>query len=143
MRARRAAGAAGAHRPGQRGQATVELALCLPLVALALLLVVQVALVVRAQVLVVEAAREGARQAARDHRPGAADRAARAVPGLRPDRLAVRSDGADADDLVTVTATYRAPTEVPIVGALLPDVELHGRVTMRREPDVEGPEAPP
>src|SRR5687767_8032990 len=44
-----------------RGQATVELAVSLPFVVAALLLVLQVGLVVRAQVLVVHAAREAAR----------------------------------------------------------------------------------
>ncbi|MGH9185287.1 MAG: TadE family protein, partial [Acidimicrobiales bacterium] len=44
-----------------RGQATVELALVLPFVALVLLAVAQTALVVRAQVLVTHAAREAAR----------------------------------------------------------------------------------
>ncbi len=46
------------------GQATVELVLVLPVVVLALLLVIQVGLIARAQVLVVNAAREGARAAA-------------------------------------------------------------------------------
>ena len=44
-------------RPDQRGQAAVELALALPLVALLLLAVVQVGLVVRDQVLTTPAAR--------------------------------------------------------------------------------------
>ena len=43
------------------GQAAVELALVLPMVCTLLLAVVQVALVVHAQLLVVHAAREGAR----------------------------------------------------------------------------------
>ena len=45
------------------GQAAVEVALVLPFLALVLLLVVQTALVVRDQVLVVHAAREAARAA--------------------------------------------------------------------------------
>ena len=64
------------HRPrGDRGQAMVETALVLPLVVLFLLAVVQVGLVVRAQVLVTHAAREAARAAAVDPDPAAAGRA--------------------------------------------------------------------
>ena len=120
-------------RPGQGGQATVELALALPVVVLALLLVVQVALVARAQVLVVHAAREGAR-AASVGEPAAP--AARATPGLDPGRLAVHQGGGGAAGaLVTVSVAYRAATEVPLVGGLLGDVTVRATVTMR----VEGP----
>src|SRR5207247_8954779 len=63
------------------GQAAVELALVLPLVALLLLVLVQVGLVVRDQVLVVHAAREAAREAAVDAAPEAARRAAEASSG--------------------------------------------------------------
>lgn len=111
----------------------MELALALPVVVLGLLLVVQVALLARAQVLVVHAAREGARAAAVGESP---DAAARATPALDAGRLAVRrSGGAMAGDLVTVTVDYRAATEVPLVGGLLGDVTVRASVTMR----VEGP----
>ena len=49
-----------------RGQATVELALVLPLVVFGLLAILQVGLVVRDQVAVVHAAREAARAASVD-----------------------------------------------------------------------------
>ena len=115
----------------QTGQATVELALCLPVVVLVLLLVVQVALVARAQVLVVHAAREGAR--AEVVRAGAAGAAARRAPGLRADRVQV--DSAPAGDAVAVTVRYRAPTDVPLVGALVGDPELRATVVMLVERD--------
>ena len=54
----------GGRAGADRGQSTVEFALVLPLVVMVLLLVVQVGLVVRDQVLVVHAAREAARAAA-------------------------------------------------------------------------------
>ena len=60
---------------GAAGQATVELLLVLPVVILALLLVIQMGLIARAQILVVNAAREGARAAAVDG-PAAAQAAA-------------------------------------------------------------------
>jgi hypothetical protein len=113
----------------------VELALALPVVVLALLLVVQVALVARAQVLVVHAAREGAR-AASVGEPAAA--AARATPGLEPGRLAVhQGGGGTAGALVTVSVAYRAATEVPLVGGLLGDVTVRrtSRCGWRVPPD--------
>ena len=37
-------------------------------------------------------------------------------------------------DTVTVTVTYLEPTDVPLIGALLPDVEVSATVTMAVEP---------
>ena len=37
-------------------------------------------------------------------------------------------------DLVTVTATYVDPTDVPLIGVLLPDVEVSSSSTMILEP---------
>ena len=116
-----------------RGQATVELVLALPVVVLSLLLLVQVALVVRAQILVVDAAREGARAAAVG---ASAVTAARSTPGLRSDRLAV--DVTRAGPTVRVTVRYRAPTDVALVGVLVGDPLLTATVAMR----VEDPDPP-
>lgn len=120
----------------EAGQATVEFALCLPVLAMALLLIVQTALIVRARILVVEAAREGARAAARASSPADAAPAARAAAartaGLRPGRLQVETTATEPD-AVTVTVSYDMPTDVPLVGALLPDPVLRAEVTMRRE----------
>ena len=66
-------------RRREGGQATVEVALLLPLLATMLLAVVQVGLVVRDQVLVTHAAREAARAAAVDPTEDAA-REARPAP---------------------------------------------------------------
>lgn len=133
MRGRRATGC--------RGQATVEVALALPVVVLALLLVVQVALVARDQILVVQAAREGARAAAVDPRPGAGAAAARATPGLRASRLRVAtSPRGEPGTIVRVTVRYRSPTDVPLVGLLVGDPELTATVAMRVEgTGAEGP----
>jgi len=120
------------------GQATVELALCLPVVVLALLLVVQLALVARAQILVVHAAREGARTVAVDPRPGAAARAAKATPGLDPTRLRLTTTArGEPGSTVRATARYRAPTDVPLVGALVGDVTLTATVAARVEDSPE------
>jgi Flp pilus assembly protein TadG len=120
----------------EAGQATVELVLALPVIVLALLLVIQVGLIARDQVLVVDAAREGARAAAVEG-PGAAGDAARATPGLRPERTTIQAStvaagGGGAED-VRVVVRYRAPTEVPIVGLLIGDPTLTATVAMRAE----------
>lgn len=121
-------------RVHQSGQAAVELALVLPFLAVLLLLLVQVGLLVRDQVLVVHAAREGAREAAVEPAPGAAREAALAGSGLDPGRLDVAVSGRGGPgSRVKVTATYRSPTAVPVVGAALSDMRLEASATMRVE----------
>ena len=119
---------------GDEGQAAVELALVLPLVAVVLLAVVQVGLLVRDQVLVVHAAREAARAAAVDPAAEAPREAAVAGSGLEPDRLAVAVSGrGGAGSRVRVEIRYRAASRVPIVGAAVGDVTLSANATMRVE----------
>lgn len=113
-----------------RGQSTVELALALPVLCVVLLLVVQVALVAAHRLAVQLAAREAARAAAIDTRPDAAEAAANHAVALRPMAVATR----ESDGLVTATVTYTDPTDVPLVGVLLPPVELRARMTMAIEP---------
>ena len=118
------------------GQATVELAFALPVVVLALLLVVQMALIARAQILVVDAARSGARAAAVGESP---EGPAAETPGLDPGRVAVStSGGGSPGSMVRVTVRYRAPTDVPLVGGLLGEPTVEASVAMR----VEGPRDP-
>jgi hypothetical protein len=105
-------------------------------VVVLLLVVLQVGLLARDVILVAHAAREGARAAAVDSAPGAAREAAEQAGGLEADRLSVRASGrGDAGSRVRVEVTYEAPTEVPIVGALVGDQTLRSTATMR----VEGP----
>jgi hypothetical protein len=129
-------GTSGPHggRGGDQGQAAVELALVLPLVAVLALLLVQVTLVVRDQVLVIHAAREAARAAAVSPEPDAAGQAARAGASLAPSRLEVDVSGrAEPGSRVQVQLRYRSPTEVPLVGPMVGDVQLSGSATMRVE----------
>ncbi len=117
-----------------RGQAAVELALVLPLVAALALALLQVALVVRDQVLVVHAAREGARAAAVSDDPGAAQAAAVAGASLIPDRVVVEASGrGEAGSRVRVLVRYVSVTDLPLVGPLVGDVELSGSASMRVE----------
>lgn len=116
------------------GQATVELALALPVVLVALLLVVQAALVVRAQVLAVHAARATARAAARAPVPDPSSVAARAAPGLPPARLRVVLTHPRGDPpLVRVEVHATVPAVVPLVGPLVGEVTVVGVAAMPRE----------
>lgn len=106
----------------------------LPVVAILLLAVVQVALVARDQVAVVHAAREGARAAAVDPDPAAPRRAALAGGALDEARAKISTSGRGAPgSRVTVEVRYRSPTQVPLVGGLVGDVELVAATTMRVE----------
>jgi Flp pilus assembly protein TadG len=124
----------GAPARTEGGQATVELALVLPLVVLFLLAIVQVGLIARDEVLVVHAAREAAREAAVTAASGAARRAAEGGSGLGGSRLdvtVVRRDPPGGQ--VEVRVNYRAPTDVALVGGLVPDVGLSAKAVMRVE----------
>ena len=113
-----------------QGQATAEFAFILPLVFLAALAVIQVGLVVRDQMGVVHAAREGARAASVDTDPARAVRAARrTLPGAEVDVGGRPAIGEE----ITVTVRYQSRTRLPLVGALFPDPELHASATMRVE----------
>jgi len=121
-------------RQREGGQATVEVALLLPLLALLLLAVVQVGLVVRDQVLVTHAAREAARAAAVDPQAAVARDGAEDAAGLDPDRLTAELSGStDPGGRLTVTIRYRSPTAVPLIGPLLGDRTLVAEATMRVE----------
>ncbi len=118
----------------QGGQATVELALLLPLVALLLIAMVQVAVVARDQVLVAHAAREAVRAAAVDDDVDAARRAAERAGPLATDRLEVEVSGRDGvGSRVRVVVRYRVPLRLPLIGGSVSDVELSSQATMRVE----------
>jgi len=120
--------------PRDQGQASVELALLLPVLALVALALIQVGLLVRAQLLVTHAAREGARAAAVDEHPDAARTAAVASTPLDPGRLEVHASGrAGPGSRVRVEVRYRAPLDVPLVGAFIDDRTLTAAATMRVE----------
>jgi Flp pilus assembly protein TadG len=116
------------------GQATVELALVLPLVVGLLLAIVQAGVLARDQILVTHAAREAVRAAAVDDDPAAARRAAEQAGPLAADRL--DTDVAERGEVggrVRVVVRYRAPTRIPLVGAFVDDVVLDAAATMRVE----------
>lgn len=112
------------------GQAAVELALALPLLCVLLLGAVQIVLVSCDQLIVMQAARVGARAAAVSGDPSAAGETAvrRAIGKSARVVTTIR------DKYVTVTVTIVNVTDVALVGALMPDVELTGQATMLLEP---------
>lgn len=118
----------------ERGQATVEFALCLPILFLLLLAVVQVGIVARDQVMLTHAAREAAREAAVGDERTAPRRAALARSGLDSARLEVRVEGQKKGSRkVKATLRYEVPTRVAVVGVLVPEVTLRAEASMRRE----------
>jgi Flp pilus assembly protein TadG len=108
----------------------VEFAFVLPLLVLALLAVVQVGLVVRDQLGVVHAAREAARAASVDPDPDRAVRAAhRTLPGADVSVGSRPKIGGE----ISVTVHYTSVTDLPLVGVLFPDPDLHATSVMRVE----------
>jgi hypothetical protein len=118
------------HDHSEQGQATVELALVLPLVFGMLILLFQIAVVARDDILVVHAARDAAREATVTGDVARVTVAAhRTLPGAAV--TIVRRGG--VAEPVEVVISFVAHTDLPLVGALLPDVTLHGRAVMRVE----------
>ncbi|MCJ7832536.1 MAG: hypothetical protein MUP92_03705 [Actinobacteria bacterium] len=101
-----------------------------------LLAVIQLGLVLRDQLVLVDAARAGAREAsvvADDPRVRSA--VATAAVGLDPGsmQVSISREGAQGAP-VTVRVSYSRVTEVPLVGALLPaSVQMSAEATMRQE----------
>jgi Flp pilus assembly protein TadG len=119
------------HRRRDAGQAAVEFALALPLLAVAMFGAAQVVDIAADRLAVGAAARAGARAAASaSASTAAATTAAHAATSTRPLRVEVSENGT----AVTVTVTHVNPTAVPLIGALLGDVELVATATMPLEP---------
>ncbi len=116
----------------ERGSATVELALLVPLVLVLLLAVVEVAAAARTQIELIAAAREGVRVAAVNPDPARALAAAQAVLGERGDDARIRVHrphivGRSAE----VTVTYERRSTLPFLGRF--SVPLRARAVMRVE----------
>jgi Flp pilus assembly protein TadG len=122
---------------GDDGQATAELAMVLPLVAVLLVLVLQVGVVLRDQVMVVHAAREAARAAvvteSAGDRAGAATQAAERSGAFPAGNASVHTQLVDGGERLRATVRHVNRTDLPLVGALLPDVPLSASATMRVE----------
>jgi len=121
---------------GVRGSAAVEFALVLPILFVVLLGLVQVGVLAKDELLVQQAARIGARQAAISP-DGESVRAAAvaASGGLDESRMTVTVSGGSAQgEPVSVAVTYDAPISVPFVEWLFPpSVSLDAGAIDRRE----------
>ena len=114
----------------------MEFALVLPIVLLVLLALVQVAVLARDQLVLTQASRAGAREAAVDPSETAVEEAVRkAAVGLDADRLGIDIVRAGArGSPVTVSVRYEATIASMLAGWLLPEsVTLSGSATMRQE----------
>jgi Flp pilus assembly protein TadG len=123
-------------RSHDRGSATVEFALVLPIVLAIALALVQVGLLVRDRLLVESAVRSGARIAAVDPTDDAVrDAVIRAAPALDPDRVEVSvARAGQRGSPVTVSIDYVAAVRVPFVAWLFPDgVAMRSTATDRQE----------
>lgn len=110
-----------------RGQATAEFALTIPVLIVVLLGAVQVFVVLVDRLHLVHVTRDATRAAAVSGRPS--DAAARVVERAWADRdVAVTVD--EKDDLVSVRVELLNRTDVAIIGRLLPDVRLTESLTM-------------
>ena len=120
----------------ERGSATVEFAMVLPLLLIVALAVVQVGLVLRDQLVLTQAARVGAREAsvtASDEvvRSAVASAAADLNPALLDTEI--RRSGAQGEPVV-VALTYRVGGAVPLASWLVSEgVVLHADATFRQE----------
>lgn len=101
------------------GQATLELAFCLPVVLLLIGAMIEIGLIAADQVRLEHAAREAARTAAVD-RDERAIRDAAAAGGLEGLSVEVSPgpDGRVQGEPVVVSIDYSPPAHVPIIGAL-------------------------
>jgi hypothetical protein len=116
--------------PGSAGQATVEFALVLPLFFGLLALLFQVALVARDEILVVHAARAAVREASVTADPARVAAAARRTLPRAVVRVTRRGR---VGETVEVDVAFVSTTDLPLVGAVLPDLSLHAHAVMRVE----------
>ncbi len=124
-------------RPGsERGSAALEFAMVLPILLVVALGLVQAGLLVRDQLVLVEAARAGAREASVTADDGAVREAVgRAAATLAADGVTVEVDRVGQQgEPVSVRVDYEDRLAIPVVSWLFPaSVRLHAAATMRQE----------
>lgn len=122
-------------------QATAEFALVLPLLLLVFLLFAQAVMVMRAQIAVTAAAREGARKGVETGSQVLIEGATvRAASGLDRERLriVVESGPRRRGEWIRVEVEYEVPIAIPVVERFFPPITVRGRAEMRIENDREG-----
>ena len=109
------------------GQATVELALLMPLIIVLLLIILNVGLVVRDQLAVWHAASAGARAASLSpDSPDVVQQAVEDEVGLRPLHLHIVRD----EQLITVEVKYPRTINLWLIKHIVPPLTLTASVTM-------------
>ncbi|HET7481305.1 MAG TPA: TadE/TadG family type IV pilus assembly protein [Actinomycetota bacterium] len=118
----------------ERGQATLELVLLLPVVLLVVGAIVQVGAIAVDRVRLAHAAREAVRVAVVEDDPSRIEAAARRS-GLSP--LEVRVTPAPAErrrgEPVKVSVSFREEPSIPVISSLVPGVDMHDDATMAIE----------
>lgn len=114
----------------ERGQASVELVLALPIITMLLLVIVQVGLIVRAQVMVVHAARDAVRHAAVSSDP---TRSAKAAVSIILGKERTSTETLVGDGELRVVVTYHPELEVPLVSAFFGAIDLRAEASMQIE----------
>jgi Flp pilus assembly protein TadG len=121
---------------GERGSAVLEFALLLPILLVLLLALVQVGALARDRLLLAQASRAAARQAAiAESESDIVEAATGAAPGLDPARLRLTvSRTGPRGSPVTVALGYEVPVAAVLSGWLLPPVvTLDTSATARQE----------
>lgn len=113
----------------ESGQATVELALILPIILLLGGALFQFGLIVVNQLAVWDAARSAARAAAVSTDPQVAELAANNSVSIRPLKVTITT----FDDVVSAHVEYVEQTSLPFIGLLFPAVTLEASVAMLNE----------
>jgi hypothetical protein len=117
------------------GQSTVEFAVLIPIIVVAVLAIVQVVVLVRAQFALIDACRSVTRTLIVSPDEDPRGLVANLNGGL--DGLAVTVEGsAEHGELITVHCARETPTDVPLIGPLLPSYGQRERFVAM----VEGPE---
>lgn len=113
-----------------KGQATVEIALLIPVLALFLLLIIQVAIVVRSHVLVANASRAAARELSVNRQQSDAISIARkSAPGSEVSIFRPSTPG----QYLSVKVSEKVKSSLPFIGVVFPDVTVRSETIMRVE----------
>ena len=123
-------------RDSERGSAVVEFALVLPILLLLLVALVQVGVLASDRLLLAQASRAGAREAAiTEDEAAIVEAARRAAPGLDPARLRLSVERVgERGGPVTVSLSYDVPVAAVLAGWLLPSsITLDVASTTRQE----------
>jgi len=125
------------HRPGSSAQATVELAMILPVLLLVTAAVCQVAMGLNCYLIVMGASREGARRCAETNDTTAARdaalKASSGLPGEKPVIDVSFPEGRGRGKPARVTVTYKMPFLLPGLDRLVPRASFAASTCMALE----------